>query len=108
VVVDRGVVREVLDTEAEADLGGQMTDHIHTDKRGVNHLGVSDVADHRIARYGVRPPPVQHPHLVPAPSESEHRVRADESGATGDQDLLGHDLPTCRAVGNPVASRALM
>ena len=85
-----------------------MADHIHTGQRGVNHLGVSDVADNQIARKGVRLPTVQHPHVVPASGESAHRMRTDESGASGDQDPLAHDLPICPALGNPVASRALM
>ena len=71
------VVGDVLEVDAEADHGRLVADGVDAVQRALDGLGVADV---------VAVGEIEHPDVVPVLAQRIDDVRADEAGATGDED----------------------
>jgi hypothetical protein len=101
-VVDGGVVGNLIQARAGADEGGEVADGVDADEGLVDGAGVEHVADAQVDLGGevggadgvgtvhVRDEGVEDAHAMAAAQELVGQVGADEAGAAGDEDEFGH------------------
>ena len=88
-VVGPDVVGDVGEVDAETDLGRLVAHGVDAVDRGGHPVGIHDVDRSEVdpGEVGRGSDEVEHPHLDAGGQELLADVRADETGATGDEDL---------------------